>query len=433
MKITALASKIVQDVRASYWFIPTLMVFAAIALAFITEAMDHAGWSDVLPRRLRDTQADPARALLSVIAQSFIGVVGVMFSVTMVAVSFASSNFGPRLIGNFMRDRANQTSLGILIATFVYTILILRAVQDPSGEDASFVVEEFVPHLSILTAIVLALISVLTVIYYVHHIPEAINIANITSGLGNRLVAAIAHDRGVPSDSGSTWPEGLETQDIHAGGAGYVQTFSFATLDGVARDHDAWVEVLRMPGDFVDEKMPVLRVVGGPVLDDEMREKYRTCFALGEGRTENQNMMFMISQLCEIVARALSPGINDPFTAINCMNWLHVGLRLALDDPPDRMAGRFDRLSMPPITFGDLFREAHLTTRPYIAADQNAAVHVLGLLGELADRCAPGPRRSLIEAEFRATRDLALRLQPDPVSQAVLMDAVRDAWPDFDG
>lgn len=134
--------KLLQDVRASYWFLPSLLVLVGLLLASVM------GWVDRnpsvvlfnLPKTLLDTQADGARSTLAVIAQSVIGVTGVVFSMTLVAVSFASGNFGPRLIGNFMRDRSTQWSLGILIATFVYALVVLRTVQDEiDGGAAQFV------------------------------------------------------------------------------------------------------------------------------------------------------------------------------------------------------------------------------------------------------------------------------------------------------
>ena len=422
MQPTALIAKILQDIRASYWFVPGLLVLIAVVLSSVTQHLDHLGLSRLLPVSLRDTQVEGARAVLSVIAQSVIGVAGVMFSLTVVAVSFASSNFGPRLIGNFMRDRANQVSLGILIATFVYTMLILRGVQDPSAEDADLVVEVFVPHLSISTAIVLAMISVVTMIYFIHHIPEAINIANITASLGSRLEAAIREGGARREDATEPMPEGLPVHHVEAGASGYMRTLNAARLQRLAEDQGWWVDVLKMPGDFVDSAQYVLRLHGGTLPDADLTEQVRSCYALGTERTESQNMMFIVEQLCEVVARALSPGVNDPFTAINCMNWLHVGLRLALRTPPGWAGSAHSRLRMPVVTFTDLLGVSHRLTRPYVAADVTAARHVLGLLDELLRRTPEGPRRDAVQAEREALETMALDLHPDPVARAMIAD-----------
>ncbi|MEY8839441.1 DUF2254 family protein, partial [Cribrihabitans sp. XS_ASV171] len=184
MAYRALALKTFYDIRASYWFVPTCLALLAVVLAQVTLWIDgHPDWvGTVLPESMIHTQIDGARTTLSVIAQSVIGVAGVMFSITMVAVSFASGNFGPRLIGNFMRDRGNQWSLGILISTFVYALIILRAVQSKFGAE-----EAFVPQLSLVVAMGLAFLSVMVVIYFVHHVPETINVSNIAARLGREL------------------------------------------------------------------------------------------------------------------------------------------------------------------------------------------------------------------------------------------------------
>ena len=185
MELRALATKHVQDVRASYWFLPSVLVVGSIGLATLSQFIDRN--TDMLPFDLPDAlrakKATGARASLSMIAQSMIGVAGMMFSMTIVAVTFASGNYGPRLIGNLMRDRGNQWSLGILIATFVYAALILNAVQDDTGGSTDL----FVPYYSMAITQGLTLVSVLTMIYFVHHVPETINVSNITAKLGHKL------------------------------------------------------------------------------------------------------------------------------------------------------------------------------------------------------------------------------------------------------
>ncbi|SOH94585.1 Uncharacterized membrane protein [Monaibacterium marinum] len=423
MPPTALIAKILQDVRASYWFIPSVLVLFAILLSTLMQVLDRSGLAQILPTSLRDTQASGARVVLSVIAQSVIGVAGVMFSMTLVAVSFASSNFGPRLIGNFMRDRANQISLGILIATFVYTVLILRAVQDPSAEGAEMTVDLFVPHLAIAVAIVLALLCVCTMIFFIHHIPEAINLGNITAALGDRLVIAIRNSVQVIEDQTQDMPDGLPQQLLTAGGAGYMRTINTAQLARLADGHGWWVEVLAMPGAFLDAEMPVMCLHGGDALQDDLAQQLRGCFALGRERSEDQNMMFIVEQLSEVIARALSPGINDPFTAMNCMNWLHVALRLALTQPPGQRANVHARVRVPTITFTHILQVGHATSRPYLATDLNVTRHVIGLLHELAERAPEGPRREAIMGEKAELVEMALAVQIDPVAQRMIRQA----------
>ncbi|MBY6200182.1 DUF2254 domain-containing protein [Maritalea mobilis] len=322
MAYRALILKTLSDMRASYWFVPSCLVLGAAALAGGMLWLDtHAAILDTLmPSNMTDTQIDGARTVLSVIAQSVIGVAGVMFSITMVAVSFASGNFGPRLIGNFMRDRGNQWALGILIATFVYTLIILRSLQ--ASVDGG--VDGFVPQLSLMLAMGLAMLSVFVVIFYVHHVPETINVSNIAAGLGRRFCVAMeatAHDHGTAPPPPIARGEG---EDITLHGVGYVQRLDLDVLDDIAKDRSLTMELLALPGGFAHAGNPVLRV-SAPV-DDETRAALRSAFALGPAKTEDQNLIFLAEQQVEMLARALSPGMNDPHTAINCMNWMAAGL-----------------------------------------------------------------------------------------------------------
>ena len=175
-------------IGASYWFVPAILTSLAFGLALASVAVDRGrggAFAAEVPFGA-PLAAEDARTLLSIVAQSIFGVTGVMFSMTILAVSFATGKYGPRLIGNFMRDRVNQWSLGILTATFVYALVVTRSVQ--TGDAGA---PAFVPHLSILVALVLTLASIAVVIYFVHHIPETIDISRLIAAIGRRLLADI--------------------------------------------------------------------------------------------------------------------------------------------------------------------------------------------------------------------------------------------------
>lgn len=388
MSKRALVSKLIQDVRASYWFLPGSLVCLAALLAQGTLYLDqHPGLLPFdLPKGLRDTQVDGARSLMSIISQSVFGVAGVMFSMTIVAVSFASGNFGPRLIGNFMRDRGNQWSLGILVATFVYALLITRAIQSPTGADADLSTALFVPYLSILIALGLTFVSVFTVVYFVHHIPETINVSNITAGLGKRLLHDIKTLIDSQSDRDPTaaaaQPAGDPGMTVTLGQSGYIQTMNKDQLRDLALDHDLFIDVSLPVGEFVTEDTVVLRL-WGPQVPDETTEELRSCFALGHSPTESQNLMFIVDQLVEMIARAMSPGVNDPFTAINCLNWLHSasvaaanhngGLRPVQDGP----------VKTKTVAFGDLLEASFGVSWKYVHSDPLCARHMRMIFAQL--------------------------------------------------
>lgn len=395
MSKRALLAKIVQDVRASYWFLPTVLVICALILVQVTLYLDRH--FDVLPIGWRSTQVVGARATLSVIAQAMIGVAGVMFSLTIVAVSFASGNFGPRLIGNFMQDRGNQWSLGILIATFVYALLVLRAVQNPfDGAEG----DAFVPHLSMLVALGLAGISIMVMIYFVHHIPEIINVANISCSLGGRLRAAIegqiASGRQDRAEKAVDFPDDPPDAQLCLCDDGYLQTWNLDRLSDLAQKHDLCIEVCHEAGAFMSRFTPVLKLWGCAKLSDDLTRDLRDCFAIGPKPTETQNLLFLAEQLCEMVARALSPGVNDPFTAINCLNWMYIGLGAAANCDGGLSARAQNRIRYRTVSYRDLLEATFDASLFYVKTDPLAMRHQTVLVDRLmAETENPDAREAL--------------------------------------
>ncbi len=375
--------KWLQDIRASYWFLPTILAILAVVLAQVVQYLDHNEF--LLTDAWRTTQVEGARSTLALISQSVIGVTGVMFSMTIVAVSFASGNFGPRLIGNFMRDRGNQWSLGILIATFVYTLLILRAVQSPYGPEGAN--DAFVPHLSMLVALGLTGVSVLTMIFYVHHIPEIINVSNISAKLGGRLRSAIEclieTEKQEVDQEVDSLPERPAEHQIFLKADGFLQTWDRKRLVELATESNLYFELLLASGSFVTTYSPILNVWTESDLSEDVENDIRNCFALGHIPTEQQNLLFIVEQLVEMIARALSPGVNDPYTAVNCLNWLYVGLITAANHKGGLAPRHQNRVTYPSLEFEALLNASITAALPYIKSDPMVCKHLDGLLNRL--------------------------------------------------
>ncbi|MEL6360977.1 MAG: DUF2254 domain-containing protein [Pseudomonadota bacterium] len=393
--------KLLQDIRASYWFLPSALVCLAVVMSQMSLHLDRTPslLPFELPKGLRDTQVEGARSLMTIISQSVFGVAGVMFSMTIVAVSFASGNFGPRLIGNFMRDRGNQWSLGILVATFVYALMITRAIQSPTGEGTDLSADLFVPHLSITVALCLTFVSVFTVIFFVHHIPETINVSNITASLGKRLVTsikAVIDDTADQDRKDIALPHRDPDCCVALDLAGYIQTLNTEQLRTLAGKHDLIIDVCRPVGAFVTEDTDVMRVWGQDI-SDEIRTELRNSFALGQSQTENQNLLFIIAQLVEMVARALSPGVNDPFTAINCLNWLHAAILAAANYNGGLRARACDAVHTAPMLFEDVLQASFGASLHYINSDPLCAAHVSGLVDDLRVQIKDTDHRKTLE------------------------------------
>ncbi|MGZ2258786.1 DUF2254 domain-containing protein [Roseobacter sp. A03A-229] len=389
MKYGAMLLKLAQDIRASYWFIPATLVLFALALAHASEWLDHN--TDLvpfsLPSTLLDTQVDGARNTLSTIATSVIGVTGVMFSMTIVAVSFAAGNYGPRLIGNFMRDRGNQISLGILIATFVYTLSILRAVQDPSDSAG---VEAFVPQYSMLLAMLGSVLAVFTMIYFVHHVPETINVSNITANLGRRLeteiMTLIDAQKDLQDETEPDAPDRAPDREITHTTAGYVQTLNYPLIEDLMQNNGWRLRLEKVPGDFITRYTTIVQVWSDQELTEDDICALRNCYAIGVSRTEHQNILFLVDELVEMLARALSPGVNDPFTAINCLNWMHNALKTAQSHGQGlgENGARTYRCG-PKLTYDVLFKRSCLASEPYCKSDHLALEHYKNTVRDLSE------------------------------------------------
>jgi uncharacterized membrane protein len=327
-------------VRVSYWFVPSLFAAGALGLAECGRLVDR--WMTLQglhPAWVYTGGPAGARALLTTLAGSMIGTAGVTFSVTIVALSLASSQFGPRLLRNFMRDRGNQVVLGTFVATFLYCILVLREVRDASSGAA------YVPAVSVAGAVVLGAASLGILIYFFHHVASSIQASHVVAAVARDLVAAVdgfcaraASRTGSPEEPPAAVRDLLSAATaVEAKRSGYVRWVDHGALVALAAEHDALIETLHRAGDFVIDGGSLVRVVAPGPLDPSFADRARRAIGIGEERTEEQDVEYSIRQLVEVALRALSPGINDPHTAMTCVDWLGVALaRLARHGMPPR-------------------------------------------------------------------------------------------------
>jgi uncharacterized membrane protein len=317
--------------RTSYWFVPGLMVLAGIVLAIVALPLDLllGDTGEVVPW-FGSMGADAARAILTTIASTMVTVAGVVFSITIVVLQLASSQFGPRLLRNFMTDLGNQIVFGTFTATFVYCLVMLISVRgDPHG---------FVPVVGIWIGLMLALASIGVLIYFIHHIAQGIRVervvqnvaADLEQALDRLFLEAIGHDPPA-SDAKRQIPADLESRGrpVCTVLSGYIQAIDAALLMEIARDRDLLLVLEHRPGDFISERMRLLYAYPAERVADEVAAGLRECFAVGIDRTPPQDPGFVSQQLTQIALRALSPGINDPYTAVECINRLTQGFRRA--------------------------------------------------------------------------------------------------------
>ena len=315
-------------INASYWFLPAIFSLIALVTATFTIWLDRTGWSSFLNdiNWLQPARPDGASNMLSVIAGTMIGVASTVFSITIAAVAYASGNYGPRLLTNFMEDRGNQFSLATFIGTFVYAITVLRSVRGedeaPSNlESIGSGLPGFVPQFSLLITFGLTLLSVAVLVYFLNHIPASIRINTVLEGIGSRLLKEI-QKRFPDSNSGRHVQPTPEGTAIVAKRTGYIQAIGFESLEQLAKRENGKLKLAVRTGDFVHPDVTIAYWADMDVVEDTPDDEVRGAFSLGSMRTPAQDMQFLIDELVEIGLRALSPGINDPFTAVTAVHWL---------------------------------------------------------------------------------------------------------------
>jgi uncharacterized membrane protein len=392
MKINLL--KLWDSLHSSYWFVPTLMASTALILAFITIEIDKGlqyelistfGWTYT-------RGPDGARAILSTVAGSMITVAATAFSITIVALQLASSQFGPRLLRNFMRDTGNQVVLGTFIATFVYCLLVLRTVQ---GTDQT----TFVPNISVTLGVIFALASLGVLIYFIHHAASSIQAEQVIAKVAKELDESIKrlfpdelghHPESKPQQPVGEIPINFEQNSaaIYSTGSGYLQAIDNEQLMKIANQNDLLLQLKFPPGKYIVQGDCFALVWPKERVNPALNKAIHRTFILGIERNEHQDIEFAISQLVEIAVRALSPGINDPFTAIRCIDRLRSTLsHLVQREMPS--AYRFDnngnlRIIAESVTFASITDTAFNQIRQYGSASVGVMLRLLETIEVIA-------------------------------------------------
>lgn len=309
----------------TFWFLPVLIlalsIFLSITLVYLDSSIDVSGEGWV--RLFLVTSSDSARSILSTISSAMIGVAGTVFSVTLVALTLASSQFGPRLVRNFMYVRLNQIVLGSYIATYLYCLLVLNAIND--NDDFTFI-----PTISILVAIFAAIVNIILLIVFIHQIAISLQADKVISDISDIIA------RQLEDNFPKKMEEEYEVEDTFDTGVaiagyqkhisikspenGYLQYIDHDALTAAVSKENALLELFPRPGIFLVKGSEIGLIYSHTNWEKDKLEKIVDQFVFGKTKTSQQDLEFSIHQMVEIAARALSPGINDPYTAIACID-----------------------------------------------------------------------------------------------------------------
>lgn len=320
-----------KELTATFWFLPVLILVFSVFLSIVLVILDstitvsHDGWL----RFFLVNSSDSARSILSTISGAMIGVAGTVFSVTLVALTLASSQFGPRLIKNFMYVRLNQIVLGSYISTYLYCLLVLNSVRD--SEDYSFI-----PSISIIVAILAAIANIILLIVFIHQIAVSIQADKVVADISDFIFKQV--ETRFPEKMGEE-KKNEETIDAAAAIAGYQKQVSINSpsngylqyVDGEAliktiTKHDSLLKVNYRPGSYLVKGQEMGLLYSKTDLEEDTFDTVLNQFVIGKIKTSQQDLEFSINQMVEIAVRALSPGVNDPFTAIACIDNLSASL-----------------------------------------------------------------------------------------------------------
>jgi uncharacterized membrane protein len=341
--------KLGEVVRTSYWFVPAIMIVGAIAVSLCTIWVDQTFGSWILRNlgRLHSHSPAGAMALLQAVAGSMITTAGVVFSVMVVVLALAANQFGSRVLRNYMRDRGSQFSLGMFVATFIFCLMVMRTVHgSESGAD-------FIPELSIATAVGLAIASVAVLIYFIHHCTQFIQSENILAAVTAELRAQV--ELVLPNAVGPSReprPGDLPTEfvgrcrPVRPKSSGYLQMINVSALVRLASERDLYIECLIRPGDFISKDGEMARYMAAQHYEKDNAAVIRRSFTIATYRTYLQDVDFAVQQIVLIMVRAMSPAIHDPFTAMACLDRLNESFLLIAShrDPESRHFAEEGRL-----------------------------------------------------------------------------------------
>ncbi|MGK2906283.1 MAG: DUF2254 domain-containing protein [Desulfuromonadales bacterium] len=316
------------NLRSSFWFIPLLMVTGSIAFAVVLILAENVVFSKWLSHwpLLFGVEAEGARQMLSTLAGSMMTVMGITFSMTLLALVLASGQYTSRILRNFMRNSVTQATLGAFASIFAYCLIVLRTIRSSGG------VDEFVPSLAVFFAFVMSLGGVVILIYFIHHIALSIQASSIIASVAQETNASI--DRLLPEKlaQGPDEDEGrkqvLEPPDertwypVPAAVSGYIQSVNNNALLRLAGDNRTIVRMDHGIGAFVVQNTALVSLALTYPPDQSTIDALNGAYSIGRHRTVELDPSFGIRQIVDMAIKALSPGVNDTSTAVMCVDYL---------------------------------------------------------------------------------------------------------------
>jgi uncharacterized membrane protein len=410
----------VLQLRADLWRVPFAMCVGAVLLFVVTVSVDRAAARGTLsmPGWISVGGVDDARALLGAMLGAVSTALALIFSVALLVLSMAVTNFGPRILARFVRDAITQVTIGLFLATFVHTLLAFVVTR--GGATTA----RFVPQLTLASGVVLVVLSFGFLVVFTHRIATSIQTQNVVARIVADLDAALTEvlARLNRVHMLPTTPEATADREalaarcaaegavVRARQTGFVQEVDVEGLVAAAEQVDATVQLLYRPGQFLMEGATVAQVLPA-ARAAELAPAILRDVRIGTHRTLKQDVEFGITQLVEIALRALSPAINDTFTGLTCIDWLGDELRAfaaaGIDTGACRGAGGVIRLLWPPLRFARLTSAAFNQIRQSATGNPAVTIRLLQTFARLADQVDDARMREPLSQQIDAVWEAA--------------------------
>lgn len=377
-------SNLWNQLKTSFWFLPAVMAVAAFIFSLLTLNWDRSLESkDLYSFSVWRGGPDGARGLLSTIAGSVITITGVVFSITTVALALASNQYGSKLLPNFIRDWGTQIVLGTFISTSIYTLLILRTIR---GQGLNGNASAFVPNLSITVSVGLAILSLIMLIYFIHHLSVRIQSTDIIARVSRELIHLIEtsmHNQD-EKDTEIPFEDGECQEAITSSKIGYLQAIDYKVLYDLAKKNQFIMEIHIRSGHFIRERMVLAHVSSNQ--PEKIKKSIIKAFVIKKERSPTQDIEYAIDQLVAIALRSLSLNANDTFTANTCID--HLGAALCSIchkelNPFFYEKNSYVRLLSKQETFEGLVDACFNQIRQYSSKNPSILIHILETLSSI--------------------------------------------------
>lgn len=322
-----------MKLRSSLWLVPGIMLVLSIGMALVLVEVDtriDPEWLSQFPT-IFGLGADGSRGMLTAIGGSMLTVAALAFSLTLATIAQASSQYTPRILRLFLTDRLNQFVLGYFVSVFAYCLIVLRTIRSGDGEVT------FVPSIAVVTGLLTALGGIVVLIYFIHHIADSLQVTNILYGVVNETLSSV--ERVFPEQLGKAAPEPERNEaqrhektgnwlKVPALDSGYIQTVNPDELCRFADENKLILKMRSGIGDFIVKDTEIVAIIfdhdNVAALDDDLIKRINSFYSIYHYRTIEQDVDFGIQQIVDVALKALSPGINDTTTAVNCIDYLGV-------------------------------------------------------------------------------------------------------------